>query len=149
MLLLKTWTEWRYDENDYGIKSEQSLGVHLGSDILRMTELPVGEIRSLNLGRVALVRKVSYIPSGIYGLGKHRVEDNQFTLGDFDRIEEGEIGVGSQVFRALKSTARQARKDQNTSGYSIPSEETYAFILDALRQGEKATRQSYEGNDGA
>jgi len=101
----------------------------------------------LNLGRVALVRKVSFVPSGIYAFGNHGVRDHQFTFGDLDRIEQGEIEVGSEEFHALKSTARQARRDQNTSGYSIPSEETYAFILDVLRQGEEVTRLPIDGQE--
>jgi hypothetical protein len=141
MLTLNTRTEWRRGENDYGLMSARFMGIHIGSVLLQVTELSASGTRSLDLGRVALVRRVPFIASGVYASGNHGVSDHQFILNGLDlgRFERGEIEVGSAEFRALRSTMKKAKREQNASGFSIPTEETYTFILETLRQGVEAT----------
>ncbi|MGI8420379.1 MAG: hypothetical protein ACR2LN_07115 [Candidatus Levyibacteriota bacterium] len=132
-------TEWNSDKREFrfsSVRMRYPLGEqHLGSTIYAMQELPVSEVRSLNRGQVGLLRKVKFVPTGILSYGNHDVREYQHTI-DLDHLRD----ATEPEIKDMRSIAQQARREQNRTGFSIPTEETYVFILDTLKQGEEATR---------
>lgn len=131
-MLLQRRVNWTSEGARYIFSSGKLFGIHVGATIKELKQ--ADDTPTIGSESQRLSRQVSFVPSGIFAYPNHSVKDYHYRLA----MSEGEASadrISGVELTKLRFHAAQIRHEQNRSGASLPTEETYQFILTAMQQG--------------